>query len=88
MKLKPCPFCGGEAEVSAFVYKIKELPKPIKLFGKWSLIKMRYREIPTRYIVDCKKFCNGFANSSLIAMGTTEEEAIEQWNRSVENAAN
>ena len=82
-ELKPCPFCGGEAGANPFIYQVVELPKPIKLFGRWSLLKMRYREIPINYSVECADFCDGFCESDIIAVGATKEEAIEAWNRRV-----
>lgn len=57
MELKPCPFCGGEAEV-----------------------------INNGYFVDvsCKDMnCRGYAD---ILSCKTTKEAIEAWNRRVDNA--
>lgn len=87
-ELKPCPFCGGKAVATPFIYRLIELPKPIKLFGRWSLIKMRYREIPTSYTVECDDFCDGFMNSdhNLFVVGSTEKEAVDEWNRRSDNA--
>lgn len=84
-ELKPCPFCGGKASVNPFIFRLEELPKPIKLFGRWSLIKMRYREIPVRYYAECDDFCDGFAESDLITPSETREEAAEVWNRRAED---
>ena len=55
-ELKPCPFCGGEADI-----------------------------IDNEYYVDvsCRNYrCRGFADS---LMFESEEEAIEAWNRRVED---
>ena len=84
--LKPCPFCGGKAVAHPFLCQIAELPKPIKLFGRWSLIKMRYREIPVSYEVECANFCDGFAENGVLAIGKTQKEAVEEWNRRAEDA--
>ena len=83
-KLKPCPHCGGTVSVHPFIYRIAELPKPIKLFGRWSLIKMRYREIPCKYTVECDDYCDGFCEDSFVAFGETKQEAIEVWNGRVD----
>lgn len=80
MKSNNCPYCGGKTKVSPFICQVAELPKPIKLFGKWSLIKMRYREIPVKYTVDCVKYCDGFLESQDFSIGDTAKEAIEKWN--------
>lgn len=85
-ELGKCPYCGGELKVEPFIYRLEELPKPIKLFGRWSLIKMRYREIPTGYTVECADFCDGFADSCLYAVGLSKGEAIAEWNRKVNDA--
>ena len=79
-ELKACPFCGGKMIVSPFIYKVLELPKPIKLFGRWSIIKQRYRELPINYTVDCDDFCDGWCNSKIFIVEETEEKAIEAWN--------
>lgn len=81
VNIRPCKYCGGKATVSPFIYKLAELPKPIKLFGRWSLIKMRYREIPIKYEVCCEEYCDGFSESDDFACGNTREEAIELWNK-------
>lgn len=86
MELKPCPFCGGKMKVSPYINRIIELPKPIKLFGRWSLTEMRYREIPVKYYVECAKFCEGFCDSYKVYFGDTAEEAIEAWNGRAGNA--
>jgi len=78
-----CKHCGGKAEIHPFICRIAELPQPIKLFGRWSLIKMRYREIPINYTVECVDYCDGFCNSQDVAIGDTEEEAIAAWNKRV-----
>ena len=80
-ELKPCPFCGGKVSAIPFIYKLAELPKPVKLFGGWSLIKMRYREIPCKYVAECDDYCDGFLTDSFVAFGDTKQEAIEAWNR-------
>lgn len=82
-ELKVCPYCGGKAVVHPFIYQIAELPEPIKLFGKWSLIKMRYREIPCKYEVECANLCDGFLECEVFAVGETKEEAAEKWNEAV-----
>lgn len=79
-KLKSCPYCGGKTVVRPFIYQITELPEPIKLFGKWSLIKMRYREIPCRYCVECVDLCDGFLESEVLVPAETRAKAIEEWN--------
>lgn len=84
-ELKPCPYCGSKMEVYPFIYKVVELPQPIKLFGRWSLIKMRYREIPVRYNVECSEYCDGFCDFGDVYFGDTAEEAIEAWNRRADN---
>ncbi len=86
-ELKPCPFCGGKAVAHPFIYQITELPKPIKLFGRWSLIKMRYREIPMRFTVECQEYCDGFCDDAEIVLEDSKEEAIEAWNRRAEDVA-
>lgn len=83
IELKNCPYCGGKAVVHPFIYQVAEMPKPIKLFGRWSLIKMRYREIPCNYEVECADFCDGFAEDGVFAVGATKEEAAEKWNKEV-----
>ncbi len=80
MELEKCPYCGGEAVVRPFIYQIAELPEPIKLFGRWSLIKMRYREIPCRYYAECDDLCDGFLEGEIMAPAETREEAAEKWN--------
>lgn len=79
-ELKKCPWCGCNAVVYPFMSRIAELPKPIKLFGRWSLIKMRYKEIPVLYSAECSEFCEGFAEFGGLYDGITKEEAIEKWN--------
>ena len=79
-ELKKCPWCGYDAVVYPFISKIAELPKPIKLFGRWSLIKMRYKEIPVNFTAECSEFCEGFAEFGSFYGGTTKEEAIAKWN--------
>ena len=83
IELKNCPYCGGKAIVKPFIYQVAELPEPIKLFGRWSLIKMRYREIPCRYCVECDDLCDGFLESEFLAPAETREEAAEKWNEVV-----
>lgn len=82
-ELKPCPYCGGKATVHPFIYRLLELPKPIPLFGRWSLIKMRHREIPVNYTAECADFCDGFCEGDIFAVGETKEAAIEKWNEAV-----
>ena len=82
-ELKPCPYCGGKAVVRPFIYQVTELPEPIKLFGRWSLIKMRYREIPCRYNVECDDLCDGFLESEILCPAETKDMAIEEWNTMV-----
>ena len=53
-KLKPCPFCGGEAEM------------------------LNYS--PSEWLVVCPT-CDGMVER----WRNTEKEAVEQWNRRVEN---
>lgn len=79
-ELKKCPWCGCDAIVYPVICNIKELPKPIKLFGSWSLIKMRYKEIPVIYSAECSEFCDGYAEFGAEYVGKTIEEAIEKWN--------
>lgn len=80
VELKACPYCKGKAVVRPFIFQIAELPEPIKLFGRWSLIKMRYREIPCKFEVECDDLCDGFLECEFFAVGDTKEEAIKQWN--------
>ena len=80
MKIHKCPYCGGKAKVSPFISHIKTI-KPIKLFGKWTLIKERYREVPAFYIVECSKFCDGFADAEDFYIGTTVTNAVRKWNK-------
>lgn len=86
-ELKPCPYCGGKVNVNPFILRIEELPKPIKLFGRWSLIKMRYREIPCNYVAECDDFCDGFMDGAIFAVGETKQEAADVWNRMVDSDA-
>lgn len=79
-ELKKCPWCGCAARVYPFIANIKELPQPIKLFGRWSLIKMRYKEIPVVFSAECSEFCDGYAEFGAAYIGHTKEEAIEKWN--------
>lgn len=80
-ELKKCPWCGGKAEVHPFIFKIAELPEPIKLFGRWSLIKMKYKEIPVKYNVECAAWCDGFAEFGDVYIESTKEAAINEWNK-------
>ena len=84
-ELKPCPYCGGKAIVNPFICRIEELPKPIPLFGRWSLIKMRYREIPCLYTVDCDNLCDGFLEGVIHIVNDTKEGAIKAWNEVADN---
>ena len=84
-KLKPCPFCGGKMVATPFICKVAELPKPIRLFGKWSLIKMQYREIPCNYVVECDDYCDGWFTSDIHIIEDTKAKAIENWNRRSDN---
>ena len=84
-EMELCPYCGGKATVHPFVYRVVELPKPIPLFGRWSLIKMRYKEIPCSYTAECADFCDGFCDGDLFAVGETPESAVETWNNQVKN---
>lgn len=79
-EIKNCPWCGSEAIVYPFISRIQEVPKPIKLFGRWSLIKMSYKDIPKIYEVECSKFCDGYAEFGDLYAGKTIEEAVEKWN--------
>lgn len=85
IELKKCPWCGAEAVVYPFISRIAELPKPIKLFGRWSLIKMRYKEIPVTYSAECSEFCEGFAEFGDLYGAPTKEEAIQKWNNCAKN---
>ena len=82
-ELEKCPYCNGKAVLHSFIYKVVELPEPIPLFGRWSLLKMRHREIPVNYIAECEDFCDGFCETDIFAVGGTKEEAIEKWNNEV-----
>ena len=82
-QIESCPFCGAKVKIEPFVCRIAELPKPFRLFGKWSLIKMRYREIPLDYSAECSKFCNGFAESQIFIIGKTKAETQKLWNEMV-----
>lgn len=55
-KLKPCPFCGGKAE----------------------MLISEYEDSRKEYLVDCTECC-GMVERWV----DTEEEAVEQWNRRV-----
>lgn len=78
-----CPWCESDAKVHTFISKIVELPTPKRLFGKWSLLKMRYKDIPIQYCVECSAFCEGFAKFSDVCCGNTIEEATIAWNEMV-----
>ena len=57
-KLKPCPFCGGKAE----------------------MLISEYEDSRKEYLVACTE-CDGIVER----WRETEEEAVEQWNRRVNN---
>lgn len=65
-ELKPCPFCGGEAETKASRYE------PIEL-TVWS-VRCKTRRNADKQMGWC------VASSSLVKYAT-EAEAIEAWNR-------
>lgn len=56
--LKPCPFCGGKAE----------------------MLISEYEDSRKEYLVACTE-CDGMVE----CWRETEEEAVEQWNRRVNN---
>ena len=64
--LKPCPFCGGEAEVTRNYYTVQDI----------TLWQVRCKTRP--YAVDEGKQC--YTMDSFILFDT-EAEAIEAWNR-------
>ena len=80
IELKPCPWCKGKATVNVFISQVAQLPEPKKLFGRWSLIKMRYKELPLSYSAECAEFCDGYADYCGACFGKTPEEAAAAWN--------
>ena len=79
-KLKPCPFCGGEAEI-----KIWKRSKLIDCSGfstdpRYSKTK----KLATKYLIRCaNKKCN--ACRPLTRYFYTKKKAIEVWNRRADN---
>ena len=78
---KPCPFCGGEANV----FQIPEnTPEELATHPDW-----RWNH-PGKWIIGCcgKEFeCFGNMNHMTMVF-TTEEEAIEAWNRRAKEEKN
>lgn len=65
-ELKPCPFCGGEAEVKSHYYESDDLTLwQVRCKARW-------------YDVVEKREC--YAADSFVSF-RTETEAIEAWNR-------
>lgn len=81
MKELKCPYCNSKAKIIPFICQITELPKPIKLFRGFSIIKMRYRELPVKYTVECSAYCEGFSDSELFVAEDTREKAEAEWEK-------
>ena len=84
MEPKRCPWCGMRPITEPFMHRVVEVPRPIKLFGRWSLIKMKYKEIPVKYTTECSEWCDGFSDYASGYFGDTPEESLAQWNERVE----
>ena len=81
IEAKLCPWCGAKATTHSFISRIAELPEPKKLFGRWSIIKMRYKDIPLTFSTECSAYCEGFCEYADLYTGSTPDEAVEDWNR-------
>jgi hypothetical protein len=77
MKLKPCPFCGGEAEIFHFPendeLELRQHPN-----WKW--------QYPNMYSVGCDtSMCFGNRNRATVLFAS-REQAVEAWNRRFKDA--
>ena len=88
MKLKPCPFCGGEGVMHMAEYPPKnvqykkEIPKGARLirFAMFPSGTAFYEFREKAFIPQCSDSkCVGRSTK----MFTTEDEAVEAWNRRV-----
>lgn len=86
LKLKPCPFCGGEAEIvvkyfgpSNIAYKKKDVPQKAKIVdGMKTQGKKYYIYENPWYHVCCKnKECIGRTVGKHVE---TEKQAMKEWN--------
>lgn len=71
MKLKPCPFCGGEAKI--YAYESEQV-----LYDKDTL-----GYLDTEYILKYGSYCEGCGCMNAEKM--SEKSAAEAWNRRADN---
>ena len=79
--LKPCPFCGGKAEI-----KIWKRAKVIDCSSfSTNPDYCKTKKLPTKYLVKCSnKKCNACRPQTRYFH--TKKKATEEWNRRVDNA--